>query len=249
MLAHLLPKEISTMNKAPASNVIRIAKVPLSEQAYEELKRQILDQTLTPGQRLNIDALSRACGISSSPLREALTRLGAEGLVVFAANTGFSVAPVPDENHMKQLMEFRLLIEMHCARKGCGDADAIRAMRDSIDSMAALRKKGATYKHYRQYIDLEQSFHQALVDSARNETMSAAWRELHMVISVARLSIVPNSGNLGSEAAHLEHGRIVAAFEAGDPEAAARAVNQHLGGAASRLRISVDGEGGQEAVG
>ena len=49
----------------------KLVKTPLSEQAYEELKGQILDQQLTPGQRLNIDALSRSCGISSSPLREA----------------------------------------------------------------------------------------------------------------------------------------------------------------------------------
>ncbi|OZI31202.1 hypothetical protein CAL29_25060 [Bordetella genomosp. 10] len=232
------------MTKTLPPNVIRLAKTPLSEQAYEELKRQILDQTLKPGQRLNIDALSRACGISSSPLREALTRLGAEGLVAFTANTGFAVAPVPDANHMRQLMEFRLLIEMHCARQGSGDAEAAGLMRESIRAMVALRKKGSSYRHYRQYIELEQSFHQALVDSARNEPMSAAWRELHMIIVVARLSIVPNSDTLGSEAALTEHGRIVDAFEAGDGDAAAEAVRLHLGGASSRLRLGAESDGG-----
>jgi DNA-binding transcriptional regulator YhcF (GntR family) len=104
---------MTAMTTKTASPPRRLVKVSLSDQAYDELKRQILDQRLLPGARLNIDALSRECGISTSPLREALVRLSAEGLVVFTTNTGFSVAPVPDATQLQQYMEFRLIVAAH----------------------------------------------------------------------------------------------------------------------------------------
>lgn len=225
-----------TLETPPAR--VRLVKTPLSEQAYDELKRQILDQELKPGARLNIDALSRACGISSSPLREALTRLGAEGLVVFAANSGFSVAPVPDGPQMRQLMEFRMLMEAHCARAGAEAPDhAATAMRleKAITAMVSLRDQGANYRQYRSFIELEQRFHQNLVDSAGNHHISAAWRELHLIIGVARLSVVPDSDVLGSDAAVEEHRAIARAFAAGDGAGAERALRAHLLSALARM--------------
>lgn len=226
------------MNTRPASAAVRLIKTPLSEQAYEEIKRQILDQRLKPGERLNIDALSRACGVSSSPLREALTRLGAEGLVVFAANTGFSVAPVPDARHMRQLMEFRSVMEAHCARVGAAaeqHAKTADALDKAIAAMVALRRKGVNYRQYLSFIELEQSFHQTIVDSAGNDHIAAAWRGLHLIIGVARLSVVPHSNSLGSDAAVEEHRQIAAAFRAGDATGAEKALRAHLAAALKRM--------------
>lgn len=216
---------------------LRLVKTSLSELAYDELKRQILDQRLRPGTRLNIDALSRECGVSSSPLREALVRLDAEGLVTFTVNAGYSVAPVPDAGQMRQLLEFRSLMEAHCARIGAALAsgETLVAMRKAVDSMATMREKGVTYKHYRAYLDLEQSFHQAIVDSAGNHAISASYRELHLLLSVARLSVVPESNNIGSDDAVREHRKIIAAFEARDSDAAEDAVRGHIEAAQRRM--------------
>jgi hypothetical protein len=114
---------------------VRLVKTSRSEQAYAALKRQILDQDLQPGGRLNIDALSRLLGVSSSPLREAMVRLEVEGLVVFTTNTSFSVAPLPDADQMRQLFEFRLLIETHCVRLGAarGEAEDVAALTQATD--------------------------------------------------------------------------------------------------------------------
>lgn len=215
----------------------RLVKTSLAEQAYDELKRQILDRRLQPGARLNIDALSRECGVSSSPLREALVRLGAEGLVSFSANAGFSVAPVPDARQMRDLLEFRLMIEVFCARAGAQRAGerTLATMRKAVLGMASMREKGVGYKHYRAYMELEQNFHQAIVDSADNPVISASYRELQLILSVARLSVVPESDNIGSDDAVHEHERVIAAFEAGDPDAAEAAVRAHLEAAQARM--------------
>jgi DNA-binding GntR family transcriptional regulator len=218
----------------------RLVKTSLAEQAYDELKRQILDQRLHPGARLNIDALSRECGVSTSPLREALVRLGAEGLVVFETNTGFSVAPVPDAERMGHLLEYRAALESHAARVGAANAsdETIAAMRKATDAMAAMRARGAGYRQYRAYFELEQDFHQAIVDSAANPVISAAYRELDVILSVARLSVVRDSDNVGSDDAVREHRRIIKAFEARDGEAAEAAVRGHIDLARKRIAAS-----------
>ncbi len=67
----------------------------LATRAYEALREQILDQTIKPGARLNIDQLTGALGVSSSPIREALARLLSERLVSFAPYIGYSAATAP----------------------------------------------------------------------------------------------------------------------------------------------------------
>lgn len=219
-----------------ASAGLRIAKVSLAEQAYDEIRRQILDRRLLPGARLNIDALSRDSGISSSPLREALVRLGAEGLVVFTPNAGFSIAPVPDAQQMRHLMEYRLMVEAHCARAGAerGDPEVLATLKKAADAMAALREKGVTYRLLRAYLDLEQAFHLAIVDSAHNPLISASYREHHTLLFVARLSVVPESSRFGSDESVREHREIIAAFQRRDGLKAAEAVNRHVGAALGR---------------
>lgn len=228
------------MNPMPAVKTtpkFKIQKTLLAEQVYDELKRQILDQRLAPGQRLNIDALSRECGISTSPLREALVRLVAEGLVTLSANAGFSVTAVPDEVHMAHLLEYRLMIESYCACQGAlrRDASSLQNMRTATDGMAEMRKKGVGYRQFRAYLALEQSFHQALVDSACNPVISSHYRELHVLLSVARLSVIPDSGNFGSDEAVQEHRAVIVALEAGNAKAAESAVQKHIQQAKRRM--------------
>ncbi|MFL9881178.1 GntR family transcriptional regulator [Herbaspirillum rhizosphaerae] len=225
-----------TTKNPPTSS--RIVKVSLAEQAYEELKKQIFDQRLLPGARLNIDALSRECGISSSPLREALIRLESEELVVSSTNTGFSIAPRPDQAKIDKIMEFRLLMEAHCARAGAlaASEETIAVMEKAHDTMAAMMKKGVGYKQYRSYIDLEQVFHQAIVDSADNPAISSAYRALHTILLVARLSVVPNSDNVSTNDVADEHQEILDAFKAHDPDRAEAAVRGHLHSARGRIQ-------------
>lgn len=235
MSATFAPSASST---PAASGSLKMVKIPLSEQAYEALKRQILDQELQPAQRLNIDALSRSCGISSSPIREALTKLVAEGLVVFTANAGFSVAPVPDPQRLRQLMEYRQIMEAHCASVGAalGDPAICAALAQAIADMEALSAGGSVdYQQYRAFIGLEQQFHATIVDSGRNPVIAEAWRNLHLILHVARLSVVPYSNRLGSQAAVQEHQAILQAYQDRDGPAAEAAVRHHFQQAMDRL--------------
>jgi DNA-binding GntR family transcriptional regulator len=63
------------------------------QRAYSELRERILSGAYSPGYRLVIDALAEELGVSTLPIREAIRRLEAEGLVVFRPNAGAQVAP------------------------------------------------------------------------------------------------------------------------------------------------------------
>lgn len=70
------------------------APTTLTSSVYERLRRDILIGRLQPDEKLRIDALRAAYEVGASPLREALNRLSAEGLVIQEDQRGFRVAPV-----------------------------------------------------------------------------------------------------------------------------------------------------------
>ncbi len=66
----------------------------LTSTLYERLRAEILEGRMTPGAKLRLEELRTRYGVSLSPLREALSRLVAEGIVVAESQRGFTVAPV-----------------------------------------------------------------------------------------------------------------------------------------------------------
>jgi GntR family transcriptional regulator, carbon starvation induced regulator len=66
----------------------------LSADVYDRLRRDLLEGVLRPGQRLRFEELRELYDVGLSPLREALTRLAGEELVILEEHKGFRVAPI-----------------------------------------------------------------------------------------------------------------------------------------------------------
>jgi DNA-binding transcriptional MocR family regulator len=94
------------------------------EKAYRRLRGDIIVGRLAPSQKLRLEPLKAAYGISVSTLRELLNRLTSEGLVVAESSRGFEVAPVSADN-FKELANLRLLLESHALQRSfaLGDMD------------------------------------------------------------------------------------------------------------------------------
>ena len=69
------------------------ARAPIGESVYQELLARVLSSELGPDDRITIDALARELGVSQTPIREALHRLSADGIVVRNHLSGYRVAP------------------------------------------------------------------------------------------------------------------------------------------------------------
>ena len=86
------------------------AATTLNSAALAKLRSDILNCRLMPNERLRVEALRERYGVSTSPIREALMRLEAEGLVVLEQNKGFRVSDVSSGN-LTDLMTTRIEIE------------------------------------------------------------------------------------------------------------------------------------------
>jgi len=84
--------------------------VPLTEQAFRRLRQDVLTGTFAAGEKLKLDVLQEYYGFSSSPLREALSRLSQEGLVRADERRGFRVSPLSVED-MADITRMRLMLD------------------------------------------------------------------------------------------------------------------------------------------
>jgi DNA-binding GntR family transcriptional regulator len=214
-----------------------LQRTSLSDQTYEALKERILDRRLAPGERLNIDALTRALGVSSSPVREALVRLEAERLVVLELYSGYTVAPHPTRDYLNQLYDFRIVVEGYCARVGAARRApaTVAVLAALVKRMASTKTLGARYKEYKKLGQADAQFHQAIVDSAGNDVMSEIYASKQSHLLMSRL--FRDRADAGSPAKIVmdEHRKVLAAYESGDGRGAERALCAHLEQSRRRL--------------
>lgn len=218
-----------------------IVRTTVSEQTYDDIKERIIDHSLAPGTRLNIDALSRELKVSSTPVREALARLEREQLVLLELYAGYSVAPPPEPAYLKGLLEFRMLWEGECALIGAPrKAPAtLQVLEQSYKKMSSIKRLGTKFREYRKFTDEDAVFHQAIVDSAENPAMTKIYASLKIIMLQARLYLTRSVSGAPSEEVLSEHSSILQAYQAGDGEAARLAVVAHLKGGCARLDRAV----------
>jgi DNA-binding GntR family transcriptional regulator len=225
--------------RTPARPLVRTT---VAEQIYEDIKERIIDRTLVPGARLNIDGLARELNVSSTPIREALARLEREQLVSLELYAGYSVAPPPQPDYLAGLLDFRMLWEGHCGLVGAPKKrpETLRAMEQSYKKMRSIKRLGTKYREYRKFTDEDARFHQAIVDSAENPAMSKIYAGLHIILLQSRLYLTRSASGAPSEFVLDEHERILEAFAAGDGGAAQAAIVHHLEGGRVRLARAIE---------
>jgi len=94
----------------------------LSEQAHEQIRRDILNGELFPGDKLQIEAISDRYGIGIAPVREALNRLSSEGLVARKSQRGFFVAEI-SMAALEELVKTRIWLETLALRESIQQGD------------------------------------------------------------------------------------------------------------------------------
>ncbi len=94
----------------------------LSDQAHDRIRRDILNSALFPGEKLQIEAISERYGIGIAPVREALNRLSAEGLVERKNQRGFFVSEI-SMSSLEELVRTRIWLETLALRESIGNAD------------------------------------------------------------------------------------------------------------------------------
>jgi DNA-binding GntR family transcriptional regulator len=193
--------------------------VNLNERVYEELRTRVLTRQHQAGAKLSLHALAAELGVSRSPVHHALTRLVSEGLLTVRPRRGYYVTPVTAKA-LADGYEVRLALELLAAERTVGTLDnaALQAFETLLEGTAAAIS-------HEQWDSANAAFHEYQIDLAGNALLSSFYRELsvNLMMQVLRAGHVEDHANLVTE-----HSRIIDAFEAGDREAAERAIRTHI---------------------
>lgn len=207
-----------------------------SERAYSALRDDIIDWRLEPGTVLAEVDLSERLGVSRTPVREALGRLVADGLVAEKGGRGLVVSAVSLDD-IAQLFELRQALEQQLARLAARGRDP-----RVFDGLAAEFRAAPSLlarADREDYYALVARFDGAMDAAAANPYLVAALRTVRPHLARVRRISQDNTDRL-VEAAH-EHLTIVEAVAAGDGELAASATHVHLYRSLQNILGSVEG--------
>lgn len=220
---------------------LRVPRTGLHEQAAARLRLLIVRGELRPGQPLGEADLSDALGISRTPLREALKQLATEGLVELRLNRSAVVAPFRREE-LNELFEAVAAIE-----RGAAELAATRMDISDIERLEALQDK-IEWHHgrgeLREYFEINQQIHSAIVDFARNAVLKTTHEVLLARAERARFFGLSVLGRW--EESVREHQEILAALRNGDADLAGRLLGRHVRRTGEIVADTLDGQ--DEAV-
>ena len=187
----------------------------LRDDVYLRLRDAIVDGTLTPGERLRDQEVAAWLGVSRTPVREALLRLGQAGLVAAAPGRSTTVATldaraIRDAQAVVASMH-RLAVELAVPRLGPSEIDAMR--RANRRFAAALGRGDAEAA-----IAADDEFHSVAVRAAANDALETVLEQFTPVLR--RLERLRFS-SLSGRASVALHDRLTDLCEAGDTAAAA----------------------------
>lgn len=221
-----------------------------SERAYEYVRRRILDGSYPMASKLVEDQLAREAGISRTPVREALRRLAADGLVVFEPNRGARVASIA-RTELLEIYSLRVVLESHVAARACQrmdypTIDKLEGLADEMESTAReARSDELPTSCVRRLIDLNAEFHNALVEKAESPWHAQSLTKLLQIPLLYRTMGMYSREELARSQGH--HRELIAAFVARDPDWAASTMRSHiLAARATLLRAYGDRLRGEE---
>jgi DNA-binding GntR family transcriptional regulator len=198
-----------------------------ADAAHAELKRRLLSGEFPLNVRLGEERLAALAGVSRTPIREALLRLHAEGLVNRWSDGGFR--PVaPDVSMMRNTYEARAVLERQCLR--------LPASRGAVHDPVALDELLADWRMLAEEPDHEpdpgfvvhdEAFHVALATAAGNPVVVDLLRQVNDRIRLVRMQDFLVPGRI--DATIAEHLGIVEALRDGRVDVAEQLFDAHIG--------------------
>ncbi len=149
----------------------------LSEKAYGILEEMIVSLKLEPGSIISEAQLSQTIQIGRTPLREALQRLAAEGLVASLPRRGLIVSEINITQHLALLETRRVLDRLVVSRAA---RRATQQQRDMLKACAAGMERAAAAKDLAAFMKLDHEFDEIVESASRNSFAARALAPLHV---------------------------------------------------------------------
>ncbi len=207
----------------------------LVDGVYDTLLTFLMSGTLAPGVPFKIDWLSRNLEVSPTPIREALARIEATGLVVREPLRGYRVAPRMSSEEFRELMEARLLIEPYSAAAACErrSQELLDGLSDELAQMRAA-PTGPGYQEFRAFLKADAAFHKLIASHSGNHFLDEAFDRLGAHFH--RFRFFGDAGVTDAALAVQEHEAVLAAIMRGAAGEARKAMKRHIQAVLQRAR-------------
>ena len=189
--------------------------VTKQERVYRTVRERILEGAYGPGYRFVIDTLAGEFGVSALPVREAIRRLEAEGLVIFRPNAGAQVAPA-DPGLFDSEMTVLAVLEGYATasaagRLGKAETDRLTELNERmVEAIDRLDPLGFS-RH-------NQEFHALIYDHCGNDALVGLLRDSARRLDAIRRTVFVQIPYRGSESV-AEHRHLIELIETRAPEA------------------------------
>jgi len=196
-----------------------IRRANVSESVASAVRAMIVDGRLAPGERVNEVRLAEALGVSRTPLREALSRLAAEGALAATPAVGYSVRPLSAEE-FEQLYAIRPLLDPEALRLA-GLPSPARLVR-----LEALNRRFAAAGDAETAITLDDEWHRELIAECPNRVLLEMIDA--MILRTRRYEVALLREQPNRLRAQADHEQVLAALRAGDLGRACAALKQNM---------------------
>lgn len=202
--------------------------VNIRDEVYKLLRERILNHEYPPGFRFDLSRLETQLGISRTPLKEALHRLEAEGLIEIRPRRGTYVIDI-DPADVAESFEVRCILECAAAEIAVKKAsnEDIAQLRQIAGEMSQLLLAGDYQTIVGPYIDLDRQFHKKLVELARNKRLTEFCNRLDTHVQIARVRQKFRLSD-SQQYTETEHEAILLALECRDAKALVKGLAEHI---------------------
>ncbi|MFF4539662.1 GntR family transcriptional regulator [Streptomyces aureus] len=207
----------------PAATRPPVKQPPAADRVYAHVKEGVLERRYEGGALLTEGELADAVGVSRTPVREALLRLEAEGLIKLYPKKGALVLPVSAQE-IADVVETRQLVEEHAARKA---VPASPQLLSRLEELLERQKEQAAAGDLAAAAVTDRCFHAEIVRSGGNEILSRLYdqlrdRQLRMGVAVMHAHPDRITKTL------VEHHQILQALRSGDADAVVGLIHGHV---------------------
>lgn len=211
----------------------KVPRLSRADEVYEQLKRDVSEFKLVPGDRFTETEISERLGVSRTPVRQALFKLQQEGFVEVLFRSGWRVLPF-DFNQFEELYDLRMVLETTAAHRLCDGA--LKVDNSLLDALAAIwlvspdQRSSDTV----QVAQWDEAFHCALVAAAGNAEMARVHRDVTERIRVIRRLDFTKQPRI--DATYEEHAKILRAIQRKRGDQAALLLRSHIQSSQAEVR-------------
>jgi DNA-binding GntR family transcriptional regulator len=205
-----------------------IKVITLQDSVYEKVMRAIVSGKIAPGQRITIEGLASELDVSAMPVREAIRRLEANGLV--SVNRRRITVRQLSPNNVHEILEVRLLLECHAAANA-----AKNRSRETLDRLGELVGQMDQPHDPESYLKMNKQFHDTLYSDCGlpviQEFIDSLWERYSPYLHI----LLQNDDEWHKQDLNQNHRKILKGMQRKDPVQVRKYLEKDLSGAASNI--------------